>query len=45
MQAGIGAMKFTFRNVFTAAASLSFVAAMIGVRWRRQALVLGSAAV
>ena len=35
----------TFRDVFTVvAAFLSFVAALIGVRWRRQALALRLAA-
>ncbi len=37
--------RLTFRHVFTAvAAFLSFVAALIGVRWRRQALALRLAA-
>jgi len=45
MQAGLVAGRLTFRDVFTAvAAFLSFVAALIRVRWRRQALVLRSAA-
>ena len=45
MQAGLVAKRLTFRDVFTAVgAFLSFVAALIGVRWRRQALALRLAA-
>ena len=40
MQAGLAARRLTFRDVFTAvAASLSFVATLIGVRCRRQGLI------
>lgn len=41
MQAGLVARRLTFRDVFTAvAAFLSFVASLIGVRWRCQVPML-----
>ncbi len=40
MQAGLVARRLTFRDVFMAVtALLSFVAALIGVRWRGRGLV------
>jgi len=40
MQAGLVGMKLTFRGVLAAVpALLSFVAALIGVRWRRKVLM------
>ena len=42
MQAGLVDRKLTFRDVFTAVATLfSFVALLIRVRWRRQGLSQG----
>ena len=43
MQADLVAKRLTFRDVFTAVAVFfSFVAALIRVRWRRQALTPNS---
>ena len=45
MQAGLVAKRLTFRDIFTAAAAfLSFVAALIRVRWQGQPLSLHLAA-
>ena len=44
MQAGLVGRELRFRDVFAAVAAISlFAALLIRVRWRRQALVLGSA--
>ena len=44
MRAGLVTRRLTFRDIFTAVgAFLSFVAALIGLRWRPHALALGSA--